>query len=467
MSLHLALIPRLNCSVLHTTLSKELRWLPSEKTPASLAAINYLKSRQKSNSAREREWIREALTKIDKWLEGSQEDQAAAWYYTMFCQGYGYGIKKGGSISSRRGWLPPSELDNHLGLGGKDPHYLAIRPSKWVGWAAIDIDEGSRYHPSSAEGEGIEPIKEALLEIGLINAIEFQSSTSSGIHLWYPLATLSKAWDIANKLEACLFNKGLEIYNGVLELRPNKKHYESDYLLIRAPLTGEGNSYWAPEYGDFGFLQELRLFHKIWLDTQEDNQLKPLKGNSHKTSILPPNRRGPVKGKYNLKDAQERLKRGFTKRGDSQDLKLSSLMVARLIEGIDKYIDLKERTHEILENLPGFNHYCGHKREIAKRTYITKKELRKSLQMVPGGYKNTWKEESNLKRARMASEAALEAIEKASGEGRTFKSENKAIKYLQTRGGPCRSWWRNETNKEFLEQIREKLIQKLPTRDQH
>ena len=87
--------------------------------------------------------------------------------------------------------------------------------------------------------------------------------------------------------------------------------------------------------------------------------------------------------------------------------------------------------------------------------------------MAPGGYKNTWKEESNLKRAGMASEAALEAIEKASGEGRTFKSENKAIKYLQTRGGPCRSWWRNEKNKEFLEQIREKLIQKLPTRDQH
>ena len=68
-----------------------------------------------------------------------------------------------------------------------------------------------------------------------------------------------------------MLSKELEIRNGVLELRPNKKHYGSDYLMMRAPLTGEGNSYWAPEYGDFGLLQELRLFHQIWLETQKDN----------------------------------------------------------------------------------------------------------------------------------------------------------------------------------------------------
>ena len=428
--------------------------------PTDQAALQYLKSRTESSNAKELKSAKEALTKIEEWQDGSQEQQAAAWYYAMFCQAWGYGVKKGGSISTSRGWITTSELGSHLGLGGKDPQYLAIRPSKWVGWAALDIDEKSRYHPSSAEGEGIEPIKEALLEIGLTTAIEFQSSTSSGIHLWYPLATLNKAWDLAKELEACLLSKGLEIRNGVLELRPNKKHYGSDYLMIRAPLTGEGNSYWAPEYGDFGLLQELRLFNQIWLETQKDNQFKPLKEQSQKHPILPPNRRGPVKGKYNLKDAQEKLKRGFTKRGDSQDLKLSSLMVARLIEGIDNYIDLKERTHEILENSPGFNLYCGHKREIIKRTYITKKELKKCLQMVPGGYKNTWKEESNLKRAKMASEAALEAIEKALEEGMTFKSENKAIEYLKMQGGPVKSWWRNRSNKKYLQLMRKRLVDK-------
>ena len=135
-------------------------------------------------------------------------------------------------------------------------------------------------------------------------------------------------------------------------------------------------------------------------------------------------------------------------------------MVARLIEGIDNYIELKQRAHELLENAPGFNRYCGHKQEIAKRTYITKKDLKDCLQMIPGGYKNTWKEESNLKRAKMASEAALDAIEKASEEGKNFKSENKAIEYLKTKGGPSRSWWRSPSNKEFLQLIKERLVEK-------
>ena len=133
-------------------------------------------------------------------------------------------------------------------------------------------------------------------------------------------------------------------------------------------------------------------------------------------------------------------------------------MNARLIEGIDNYIDLKERAHDILENLPGFNHYCNHQQEIKKRRYISKQELNKCLKMAPGGYKNTWKEESNLKRAKAASEAAQEAIEKASGEGRSFNSENKAIEYLKAKGGPSRSWWRKRSNKKYLQTMKKRLV---------
>ena len=110
---------------------------------ADQAALQYLKSRIENSSVNEQKIISEALTKIEEWQDGSQEQQAAAWYYAMFCQAWGYGVKKGGSISTSRGWITTSELGSHLGLGGKDPQYLAIRPSKWVGWAALDIDEKS------------------------------------------------------------------------------------------------------------------------------------------------------------------------------------------------------------------------------------------------------------------------------------------------------------------------------------
>ena len=134
--------------------------------------------------------------------------------------------------------------------------------------------------------------------------------------------------------------------------------------------------------------------HQLWIERQKDNHLRPLKEQSQKHPVLPPNRRRPVRGKKSLKEYQERLVTGFTARGQSQEIKLASLLVARLVEGIDSYVALKERTHYLLETRPGFNHYCSHKQEIKKRTYITKNELIKCLQMAPGGYTNTWKEDA-------------------------------------------------------------------------
>ena len=80
--------------------------------------------------------------------------------------------------------------------------------------------------------------------------------------------------------------------------------------------------------------------------------------------------------------------------------------------------------------------------------------------MAPGGYKNTWKEESNLKRTKMASGDALDVIEKASAEGMSFKSSNKAIKYLQAQGGPSRSWWLNPSNKKYLQLMKNRIVTK-------
>ena len=69
--------------------------------------------------------------------------------------------------------------------------------------ACIDVDINSRYHPAK-DGEGIEPVKNALAEIGLIEALEFQSSFSTGMHLWYPLPEAKKSCELANAIEdAC------------------------------------------------------------------------------------------------------------------------------------------------------------------------------------------------------------------------------------------------------------------------
>ena len=97
--------------------------------------------------------------------------------------------------------------------------------------ACIDIDINSRYHPPN-DGEGIEPVKNALAEIGLIRALEFQSSFSTGMHLWYPLPEAKKSWELANAIGDACRVKNLEIKNGVLELRPNRRNFDSNFNLL-------------------------------------------------------------------------------------------------------------------------------------------------------------------------------------------------------------------------------------------
>lgn len=418
--------------------------------PSDLAAHSYLESRLESVNKEERKFVEEALQELELLKYGSQLEKAAAWYYITFCQAWGFGTRRYNGISTSRGWITPKQSSSHLGIGGESPHYLAIRPSHWLGWAAIDIDEGSRYHPMSVDGEGIETVKEALGEIGLEDAIEFQSSTSGGIHLWYPLATMTHGWELAVAIEECLLMQELEIKNGVLELRPNKKRHGSDYLIIRAPLTGEGNSYWAPDHSDFGLHQNLQLFHQIWIDTQLKNQFKPLKAKSEQTKASSPNRRRPLESKYSLDICQEKLATGFTGKGQTQELKLAALIVARLVEDIINFQVLKKRVHELLENAPGFEQFCNHQHEIKKGTYLTRQELNKALQMRPGGYRNTWKEASNLKCQREAAERAMEAIQRASEQNMCFTSMRQAISSLRVFNAPSRSWWLNKKNIHFL-----------------
>ena len=113
----------------------------------------------------------------------------------------------------------------------------------------IDIDEGSRYHPLSENGEGVDPVLEAVRGIGLQVGLEFQSSRTGGIHIWFPMKDAVLTWDLAVAIQDALTEAGLEIRNGVLEARPNQKSYNSQYQAIRAPLTGEGNALFIESIG--------------------------------------------------------------------------------------------------------------------------------------------------------------------------------------------------------------------------
>ena len=381
--------------------------------------------------------------------EGSAFEQLCAWYYSEICSGYGYVVRTDDGLRSRHGWVTPKQLAKHLG-GYQQPVYLAIRPpSPWTNWAAIDIDEGSRYHPLG-EGEGVEPVLDAMRRIGLLVGLEFQSSTSEGMHIWFPIKSEVGTWELAVAIEHTLTEAGLEIRNGVLEVRPNQKSFNSQYQAIRAPLTGEGNALFIDE---IGFTEELSVLQQKWIKAKEHNQFIPPKKYNRESSYSS-NRRGQKPNCGKLLQAQARVNTGFTGRGQTHELKLACLQVARLVEGTESEEEIRNRTIELLTQAPGFEEFCGHKAEIISGRYITKADTSKALALTPGGYKNTWKERANKQRSRSARERACTALEEAVNEKEVFTSLTEAHQYMRARGAPVKSWWNKEQQRDLLQGLK-------------
>ena len=209
----------------------------------------------RSESRHEKRWAAKVLEQFEnQQTQYAGEHDDLCWYFLTFCCGYGYGYKTHGGefiwITNRR--LTPKLVGQQLRRQKRPYRNLSIAMPNQTMAACIDIDINSRYHPAN-DGEGIVPVKDALAEIGLIRALEFQSSFSTGMHLWYPLPVAKKSWELANAIEDACGAKNLEIRDGVLELRPNRRNFDSNFKLIRAPLSGEGNALWL---GDIGCLEE-------------------------------------------------------------------------------------------------------------------------------------------------------------------------------------------------------------------
>ena len=166
-------------------------------------------------------------------------------------------------------------------------------------WAVIDIDAKgsfSRYHPASEDGKGIEPVLDAMKPAGLVEPLFFQSSFSEGMHLWYPLAQAIRTCELAKIIENAVLVAGLEVGDGILELRPNRKSQDSSCKLIRAPLAGEGNKLWVDDYG---LVEELQVLSIFWKRAQEKSRAKLTSTRLANNVHSPSNTRGPVNSKKN------------------------------------------------------------------------------------------------------------------------------------------------------------------------
>ena len=110
---------------------------------------------------------------------------------------------------------------------------LGKRFGKFTNYLLIDIDTGSPYHPNNGS---IKPILAAMECLGLCRYILIRSSTSEGLHIYFPLNESVNAWGLACLADAALAAHGITVASGQCELFPNKKSLNAEHNGHRLPL---------------------------------------------------------------------------------------------------------------------------------------------------------------------------------------------------------------------------------------
>ena len=145
-------------------------------------------------------------------------------------------------IKKPDGWI--TIVDRHSGkkvplvLGTIESYYrrhipVGKRFGRLTNYLMIDVDTGSPFHPRNG---GLQPILDAMESLGLCRYLLIRSSTSEGLHVYFPLAEPVSSWGLAYAAHAALTAAGVTVAAGICELFPNKKAFSAEHNGHRLPL---------------------------------------------------------------------------------------------------------------------------------------------------------------------------------------------------------------------------------------
>ena len=110
---------------------------------------------------------------------------------------------------------------------------LGKRFGKLTDYLVIDLDINSSFHPSNG---GYRPILDTMERLGLCRFLIVRSSTSGGLHLYFPLPEPVSSWELAQTAHSALTADGIHVIGGQCELFPNKKAFNAEHNGHRLPL---------------------------------------------------------------------------------------------------------------------------------------------------------------------------------------------------------------------------------------
>jgi hypothetical protein len=306
-------------------------------------------------------------------------------------------------------------------------YLFGVRFGPLTQYLMFDIDIRSDYHPQQ-DPFAVWNIVEALEPLGLASFVAVTSSSSGGLHLYFPFEQAQASWALALAAKTLLKNRGFKFQGGQLEIFPNSKPYsdaQTNYTGHRLPLQQGSyllNQEWERVFTtQTAFVQQWRFAQqKNFVSRQAINlvvQVAQRKTYSRKLK---------VSGRKYYSDLCNDIDGGFTDSGQTQALFAKVANRERVfyhaiyggqpLEGEA----LANRIAEIIRSLSGFEEFCGHQHEVAQLAkawaraaerryypYGSKKPLRS------GGDRNSLEPKEltpNQKRAQDAKERIRQAI---------------------------------------------------------
>ncbi|MEL7086022.1 MAG: hypothetical protein AAGM36_16155 [Cyanobacteria bacterium J06597_1] len=246
-------------------------------------------------------------------------------------------------------------------------------------YCLVDIDRDSQYHPYNDESAFNQVL--AILEtVGLTRPLIVRSSSSEGLHVYYPLPAAVSTWKLANLLANTCQQAQLTVRGGQLELFPNVKTWVpsgsgfSHYQAHRLPLQQGSvllDSDLLPDGAD------LARFMTRWQQCAEGQAFEQLSEALATTQAKSRRKRGSQKAQRYRSDLQSTIERGWTGPTQTNDL-LSRIARLGYIFLHKSGTALVDYMVSVAKHLPGYEAFCGHQHHLLKRCREWARAIEKS-----------------------------------------------------------------------------------------
>ncbi|MEM9947125.1 MAG: hypothetical protein AAF810_13790 [Cyanobacteria bacterium P01_D01_bin.36] len=269
-------------------------------------------------------------------------------------------------------------------------YLYGVRPGSNTRYGLIDIDKGSPYHPQR-DPLALIRIQEALEPLGLVTSLKLTSSDSGGLHLYFPCAEAVPSWQLALTVATLLENAGFKLMPGWLEIFPNRKPFSPDgsYSLFnghRLPL--QQGSYLLNDdlqpiaSSHLAFVHQWRTaaaHNDISIEVLEQT-VRQAKRKAYRVS---------GKAEKFLNDLNADIEPGWSGPGQTNyilgRITMRSYIFGHVLGAVGP-LNGKALIDEIVKvarALPGFEDYCGHKRDLVKKAKAWARSIENESRYFP------------------------------------------------------------------------------------